>query len=289
MAEAALQAANAPQAALTHATQVTRASGTSFYWAMRLLPADKRDAMFAVYAFCREVDDIADEPAPLAEKHRRLAEWRAEIDRVVAGQPTSPVGQALLLPVHRFGVRREDLMAMIEGMEFDASTSLQAPDMATLEHYCDCVAGAVGMMSIRVFGEWHEAGRQLAVAQGRALQLTNILRDVVEDAARARLYLPVELLRRHGIVCRDAGSALAHPALPAVLTDLAAIADDYYTRAAEAQAACDRTLIRPAVMMMWVYRRYLDKMRRRGWEAFAEPVHVSKWERLVIALRRGFL
>ncbi len=289
MAQAAATTPAAPAAAIAHATEVTKASGTSFYWAMRLLPAAKRDAMFAVYAFCREVDDIADEPALVADKRRRLAAWREEIDRVAAGRPEFPAGQALLLPMHRFGVRREDLLAMIEGMEFDASDGLLAPDMATLEHYCDCVAGAVGLMSVRVFGEWHEASRELAQAQGRALQLTNILRDVAEDAGRDRLYLPFEVLRKHGIEIREAGAALVHPNLPLVLADLSDIAEAYYHQAAAAQARCDRRLIRPAVIMMWVYRAYLDKMRARGWARFAEAVKVSWLERLFIALSRGFL
>ncbi len=273
--------------ALAYARRVTERANTSFFGAMRVLPAIQRQAMYAVYAFCREVDDIADDPAPPAEKLARLAEWRAEIDRLFEGRPRLPTARALIGPVRRFDLRKEDFLALIEGMEMDASETLKGPDMARLEHYCGCVAGAVGRLSIRVFGATEPAAQRLAWAEGQALQLTNILRDLAEDARRGRLYLPAELLDRHGIASREPEAVLRHPALGKVCDDLAGLALRRFAEAEAALAGSDRRRLRPAVVMMHVYRRTLDLLLARGWRRLDRPVRVSKPVKLWYALRYG--
>jgi phytoene synthase len=270
--------------ALAHARAVTERSGSSFFGAMRVLPPLQRQAMYAIYAFCREVDDIADDPAPPARKLARLGEWRREIDRLYDGRPSLPTARALIGPVKRFALRKDDFLALIEGMEMDAAESLRGPDIATLEHYCACVAGAVGLLSVRVFGATGPPGRQLAWAEGQALQLTNILRDLAEDAGRGRLYLPAELLDRHGIASRDPQEVLRHDALPGVCEDLAEVALKRF-----ALADCGRRSVRPAAVMLHVYRRTLDLLMARGWRRLDEPVRVSKPTKLWYALRYGVL
>lgn len=268
---------------------VVESAGSSFYVAIRTLPKEQRDAMFAIYAFCREIDDVADDPLPLDEKRAALAEWRAEIDRLYAGRPENPIGRALLLPVSRYDLRREDFIALIDGMEMDAADVFHGPPMETLTLYCERVAGAVGMLSVRVFGESGDAGTRLAWSLGQALQLTNILRDIHEDAERGRLYLPDELLSDHGIATRDCADVLNHPALPAVCEALAALARQRFDEAIAAMGDCDRRKIRPAVAMMYVYRAILEKLTRRGWTRLNEPVKVSKAAKLWIAFRYGVL
>jgi phytoene synthase len=268
---------------------VVKSAGSSFYGAIRTLPKEQRDAMFAIYAFCREIDDIADDPLPLDEKQAALADWRAEIDRLYAGRPENPIGRALLLPVSRYDLRREDFIALIDGMEMDAADAFHGPPMETLTLYCERVAGAVGMLSVRVFGEQGDAGTRLAWSLGQALQLTNILRDIHEDAERGRLYLPDELLSDHGIATRDGTEVLNHPALPAVCKALAALARQRFDEAIAAMGDCDRRKIRPAVAMMYVYRAILEKLTRRGWTRLNEPVKVSKAAKLWIAFRYGVL
>lgn len=278
-----------PQAARAHVHAVATASGSSFLSAMRLLPRRRREAMFAIYAFCREVDDIADDPLPKAEKIARLAEWRLEIDRLYAGRPSMPTGCALLEPVREFGLARDDLIALIDGMEMDALETMHAPDMATLELYCARVAGAVGLLSIRIFGDPSAQARTVAIALGEALQLTNILRDLHEDAERGRLYLPSELLKRHGIPVGAAGSVLAHPALPAVCLDLARVARRRFAEADAAMAGCRRSAMRPAKVMMHMYRRVLDGLERRGWVHLDRRVRVPTLTKLAILLRHGIV
>lgn len=272
------------------AEAIVRRSGTSFYWGMRVLPPIKRAAMYAIYAFCREVDDIADEPAPLASKHERLRAWRHEIDRLYQGAPRLAVARALRPAVEAFALRREDLLAVIDGMETDAAPRIRVQTMAELSVYCDRVACAVGRLSVRVFGVPQPDGDALADALGRALQLTNILRDVEDDARRDRLYLPAELLARHGIADRDDVEAvLRQPAFGAVLAELAALADAEFDRARRVMASCDRRAVRPAVIMMEVYHRMLKRLARRGWRRWAEPVALTAWEKLWIALRFGVI
>ena len=280
---------SATPADLEHVLRVVQASGSSFYGAMRTLPKEQRDAMFAIYAFCREIDDIADDPLPPAEKTAALADWRAEIERLYAGAPQKPTGRALLEPVARYALRKEDFIALIDGMEMDAAEIFDGPDMETLTLYCERVAGAVGMLSVRVFGEPGDAGTQLAWSLGQALQLTNILRDVQEDAERGRLYLPDELLTKHGIATRVPADVLRHPALPAVCAELSSLAAQRFAEAIAAMGRCDRRKIRPAVVMMHVYHAILKKLIQRGWRQLDTPVKVSKAAKIWIALRYGLL
>jgi phytoene synthase len=182
----AVTAEESPATAGNEGPAVLPAAGSSFYMAMRILPREQREAMYAIYAFCRAVDDIADGDAPNAVRYAALERWRAEIDRLAEGRPLT-LGAALAAPARRFGLRREDFHAVIDGMAMDAEADIRAPDWTTLDLYCDRVASAVGRLSVRVFGLDAETGDRLAHHLGRALQLTNILRDLDEDAGRGRL------------------------------------------------------------------------------------------------------
>jgi phytoene synthase len=204
-----------------HVRAVVAGSGTSFYWGMRMLPLPKREAMFAIYAFCREVDDIADSDAPGAAKQADLARWREEIEALYAGRPSRPTSLALAAPIERFDLPRAEFDAMIDGMEMDAIAAMRAPPMAQLERYCRCVAGAVGVLSVHVFGARAPDRVAGAVALGEALQLTNILSDLPEDADFGRSYLPRELLASHGIASAQPDEVLGDPALPAVCREFA--------------------------------------------------------------------
>ena len=195
------------------------ASGSSFYAAMRILPHDQREAMFQIYSFCRQVDDIADSDGPREERLAALQEWRNDIDALYQGRPPARLGD-YAASVQKFALRREDFLAIVDGMEMDVPQDIRAPDMATLDLYCDRVASAVGRLSVRVFGMPEEDGILLAHHLGRALQLTNILRDIDEDAGLGRLYLPRELLWHAGITNNDPSRVTADRALPKVCAPL---------------------------------------------------------------------
>ncbi len=266
-----------------------QASGTSFYAAMRLLPQARRDAMFAIYAFCREVDDIADEPAEVADKLRRLQGWRYEIARLYEGTPQHPIACALLPAVKAFDLRRADFLDVIDGMEMDALEDIVAPDLAKLDRYCDRVASAVGRLSVRAFGAKEAAADEVAHHLGRALQLTNILRDLVEDAERGRLYLPREELNAAGIAARIPAEIVAHPNLPQACRVVAALARRHFASAHAAMAQCAKGPMRPAAIMGAVYSAILDRLIAADWRDPRQRVSLPKWQKIWLAIRYGFL
>jgi squalene synthase HpnD len=285
MADQATQPWRADDADRAEMAERVERSGTSFYWSMRLLPRAKREAMFAIYAFCRAVDDLADEPAPVESKRAGLAEWRAEIDRLYAGRPTHAVARALVEPVARFGLRREDFLAVIDGCEMDANGPVVAPDWATLRLYCARVAGAVGRLSVHVFGAAGPEGDRLAASLGEAVQLTNLLRDLAEDARDGRFYLPRELLQQHGVPISPA-MALSHPALARVCLEVARAAEARFTEAGQALAKLPRRPLTPARIIMGIYRRLLAKLVAQGFRRLEPKVRLTKGEKLRIALAK---
>jgi phytoene synthase len=254
---------------------------------MRLLPKRKREAMFAIYAFSRAVDDVADEgDAPRSERREELNRWRADIEGIYKG--LQPDRAAFLSPVvARYSLRKEDFLAIIDGMQMDVDQDICAPDLATLDLYCERVASAVGRLSIKVFGMDETPGFELAHHLGRALQLTNILRDLNEDAAVGRLYLPREFLREAGIESSDPRIVLAHPAINEACKKLASLAHEHYRRADSVMRARPRGLLRAPRLMGAVYGRILAKMEKMGWAAPRERVRIGRGPLLMILLRHG--
>jgi phytoene synthase len=273
--------------ARAHARTVAFRSGSSFLLGMRILPRQRREAMYAIYAFCREVDDIADEAGAVEQKLVALDAWREEIEQLYRGRPTRPTTRALLDAVGAFDLPKDEFLAVIDGMEMDARESMIAPDREAFGLYCRRVAGAVGCLSIRAFGATGPAAEELAVVLGDALQITNVLRDLDEDASRGRLYLPAELIANAGISLGSPASVLSHPAVGEVCEILAKEAHHRFARSAQLIAACDRGAVRPAVVMMQVYRMILERLERRGWAAPRRPVRVSRIEKAWIAVRHG--
>jgi len=264
-----------------------RASGSSFYTAMRILPRSQRDAMFEIYAFCRAVDDIADDPGPRDGRRAALAKWRADIDALYAGAVPahlSGLGQA----VRAFDLEREDFHAVIAGMEMDVVADIRAPDRATLDLYCDRVACAVGRLSVRVFGMERAAGLELAHHLGRALQLTNILRDLDEDAALGRLYLPREELEAAGITATAPVAVLAQPAVTKPCAALIGLAQDEFKMAAAIMARNPRRVVRAPRLMGEAYRLILAALIARGFAPPRTPVHLPRGKFLFIVLRNLF-
>ncbi len=267
---------------------MVKAAGTSFYHGMRVLPPDRRHAMYAIYAFCRMVDDIADEEGTLPEKRQALAGWRDRIAALYQGRSDDAVTRVLAAAVPKFKLRSDDFIAVIDGMEMDAEAVIVAPTLEVLELYCDRVASAVGRLSVRTFGDTSEAADRVAQALGRALQLTNILRDIQEDADRGRLYLPAEYLADAGVPA-DPVQALTAPGLPAVCQRLAARAQGYFRTAATEMDHCDRRAMKPARLMGATYDAILSALEARGWKRLDERVSLPKWRKLWLVCRYGLI
>jgi len=262
-------------------------SGSSFYLAMRILPAAQRDAMYQVYAFCRAVDDIADSDLPRAERAAGLERWRADIDACYAGAPRASL-RALTRHIHTFHLQRDDFHAMIDGMAMDAAADICAPDEDTLDLYCDRVASAAGRLSVRIFGMQEEPGRRLAHHLGRALQLTNILRDIDEDAGINRCYLPRELLALEGIATATPGVIADDPSLPRVCAKLVTRAREHFAQADAIMDAVPRNQVRAPRIMSGVYRCLLDRTVERGFDLPRTKVSKPRARLLWILARYAF-
>jgi phytoene synthase len=269
------------------AEETPAAARSSFYAAMRVLPRPQREAMYHVYAFCRAVDDIADNGGDREGRLAELAQYRADIEQLYDNGRVTYRTRDLAEPVARYGLLKDDFIAVIDGMEMDIIRDLRAPEWKVLDLYCDRAASAVGRLSVRIFGMEEAQGIELSHHLGRALQLTNILRDIDEDAAMGRLYLPKEALHDAGIDETDIDAILVHPALDRVCRRIAERTRDYYNRAEAIMAHCPRRAARSPRMMATVYRGILEKLIARGWHAPRADVRRSKRYVLWAVLRDG--
>ncbi len=264
------------------------ASGSSFYAAMRILPPAQRAAMFQIYSFCRQVDDIADSDAPRDERLAALERWRRDIDALYAGDPP-PHLVDYAASVRAFGLSRNDFIAIIDGMEMDVPADIRAPDAGTLDLYCDRVASAVGRLSVRVFGLDEADGVALAHHLGRALQLTNILRDIDEDAELGRLYLPREGLTAAGIVSDDPRVVASDPRVADVCADLVRQARAHFEASDAIMARNPRRAVRAPRIMSAYYHAILDRLVARGFAPPRAPVKLGKAAKLFILLRYAII
>ena len=266
-----------------------KVSGSSFYAGMRVLPERERQAMYAIYAFCRAVDDIVDEPGgdPAAQM-ADLDGWRADVDSLYAGGAPGRMG-FLADDVRRFDLAREDFQAVIDGMQMDLDQDIRAPSLATLDLYCDRVASAVGRLSVKVFGMSRAPGLELAHHLGRALQLTNILRDLDEDASIGRLYLPRECLDQAGIAGNDPAAVVGDVRVDTACRAVAALAHDHYRKADAVMAGRPAGRLAAPRLMSAVYSSILAKTELKGWAPPRTRAKIGKISLLWIVLSRGLM
>ena len=268
--------------------RLTQKSGTNFYYAFRMLPEEKRRAIYALYAFCRSVDDCVDEPG--GEREAGLARWLAEVQRAYAGRPETELGRELAETLTRFPIPRGAFEDIVAGCRMDL-TSQRYASFAELRVYCERVASAVGLASIEIFGYEDPRSREYAVELGLALQLTNILRDIASDAARDRLYLPLEDLERFGVgeqalLAAARNPRVARPAgLHALLEFEAERAGSHYAAAGRLLPERDRRSMLAAEIMGAIYRAVLEAWTRRGHPVGGARVSLGKPRKLWIVLR----
>lgn len=263
-----------------------KASGTSFAAGMGVLPIPRREAMYALYAFCREVDDIADDAPTPEAREQGLAMWHERIRTLFQeGQTGNTICAALLPAIKRFGLVEKDFQDIIDGMDMDARATICAPTMAYLDEYCDRVASAVGRASVRIFGDSSPEAMRVAFHLGRALQMTNILRDLAEDASRGRQYLPQEALTEAGIKTTIPQEVLGHPNLPLACRSLAAHVRKHFKESDKAMRECQWHAMRPARIMRDYYGAIFKKLLKEDWKNPQERVSLSLLEKIGLALR----
>ncbi|WP_417789081.1 phytoene/squalene synthase family protein [Terasakiella pusilla] len=248
-------------------------SKSSFALGMKALPADRRGYLFAIYAYCRILDDIADEAGTVDQKLVELARWRAKIDQMLMGKPECPVTRVLYEAVQRFPIPSDEFYKVIEGMEADVRGPIQRPEWDQLYAYCRCVAVSVGLLSLPIFGRTDKSAQQFAEELGYALQFTNILRDVAEDWSEDRFYLPYESLIKHGV--KDINS----PNLSNVLEEVANKAEQHYQAAERLIDQTGSKNLKPALLMMVVYKKLFEKMKQRGWSKIEPRIRLSTLEK----------
>lgn len=263
---------------------LVRQSRSSFYYAFLFLPRPKREAIYAVYALCRSVDDIADDPGDLAEKAERLKAWREEIDRCYAGQPTQPITIQLRDCLNRYPIPKRYFEELLAGVEMDLTISRYAT-FADLRTYCYRVASVVGLICIEIFGYRREsAAKEYAVNLGLALQLTNILRDLKTDGQRGRIYLPQEDLQRFGYAEADLLNGRYTPAFFPLVRFEADRALEHFRRAAESLAPEDRKNMTAAQIMGRIYRETLEAIARQDYRVFDGRIALSTARKIRLAL-----
>lgn len=274
-------------------TNIVKESKTSFYWAMRLLPKEKREAMYAIYAFCRQVDDIADEPAPLDQKKQALFQWRNDIEKIYNNQtPSQNVALALIPHIKAFNLPKEEFISLIDGMEMDIPDGMVAPQLNELELYCRRVAGTVGILSVCIFGDASKEATNFALILGEAVQITNILRDMDEDANLGRLYMPKEFIEKANISI-DNNKSLIHfinnKNIGIARQELAKIAQIRYTEADIMLQKLNKKNLKPAIIIKEIYYDIFKRLEKRGWDHILPRVKKSKIRILLIILKSFFI
>jgi len=275
------------QEILNYTKRIVKRSGTSFYWGMRFLPREKREAMYALYAFCREVDDIADGVLSSEKKISLLDLWRHEIKRVFMGVPETLVGRALIIPVRSYELPMSVFYDVIDGMETDSAEVVRISDMKSLEVYCNRVACSVGRLSNPIFGIKGNKSEKLANSLGNALQITNILRDLYEDAKNNRLYIPGDLLVSNGINTECPMSVISDIKFPKICDIFLLKGKKFFSEASQIIEGLSSEVSRPPNLMLQNYSRVLDALGRRGWSNIEKRVSLPKSQKLWIILRYG--
>jgi len=260
------------------------ASGSSFYHSFRLLPRAKRQAITAFYAFCREVDDIVDDCREPQVARAKLGWWREEVARIYGGSPSHPVSRALALHVGPFGIAQEQLEEILDGMEMDL-THTRYPDFKTLRLYCHRVAGVVGEVAAGIFGYRERATLKYAALLGLAFQLTNIIRDVGEDARRGRIYLPQDELAQFGVTESDILDRRTTPAFRELMEFQYQRAQETYDQALSLLPAGDRKAQRPGLAMAAIYRTLLEEIRRDSYPVLEARIALPPLRKLWLAWR----
>ena len=268
--------------AYEHCQAITQRSSSNFYYAFRLLPPERRESLCAVYAFCRFVDDIADD-AGRRDPRGLLDRWRSELARAYDGTPTHPIGVALADTVRRFPIASQHFLDLIRGVELDLERRRYAT-FDELYEYCYLVASTVGLVCIEIFGHRHASARDYAIDLGVAFQLTNILRDVMEDAGRGRIYLPLEDLRCFDCREEDLLRGSYSSRIGALMAFECGRARAYYLRAGGALAAEDRVSLAPAEAMRLIYERLLARIEARHFDVFGPKVTLPRYEKITLAL-----
>ncbi len=271
--------------------KIVKRSGTSFFWCMRFLPKAKRMAMYTLYAFCRHIDDIVDgDDIPMNEKLELIQAWREEMDNIYDKKvPTTDIGRKIYKNCMRFKLPKSEFLKLIDSISMDIPNPVQAPSMQDFFKYCRGVAGVPGNLSLRIFGCQDENMiENLATSLGNALQITNILRDVKEDALANRLYIPEEMLSKANINSTSPDEVIVNKNLVFARESLAQIAEEEFKKSENLIKLLDKKSARSVKAIMAIYKKYFDIMKNRGWEIISPKPHINNFTKFTLAAKAYF-
>ncbi len=264
--------------------QIVRASGTSFYWGMKLLSRDRKRAMFAIYAFCRTVDDIADNDQKKKIKLSQLKDWKYKINKLYNNLPSDSITRELLKSKNKFGLKKEDFLSIVEGMQMDIVEEIIYPSKKKIELYCNRVAGAVGCLSMNIFGIESDLGRSYAKILGKAFQFTNILRDLKEDSLRNRCYIPLDIIKKFKKEKKSPKELIQSSDIELVNKEMIKITQKYYNDAEKISTRFEQKDLRAAILMKEFYYNIFKKLTANN-KNLKKKIKLSKIEKLIIIIK----
>ena len=264
---------------------ITKYPKSSFYWGMKILDREKRNAMFVIYAFCKEIDNIGDSHTQIRKKKRELEDWKKEIDEIYKNKTKKKLGKLLNNCIKKYKLKKNLFLEIIKGIEMDINNKMIAPKQKNLNIYCYRVAGAVGLLCLNIFHENNKNARSFGIALANALQITNILRDIKEDSSMGRLYMPNEILKKVGIKEKNIHDIIKSKKFPNACKELAKLADTNFQVAEKKLKNCSKKRLKSAILMMNTYKLLLKKLKNAAWKNIEEKIHLTKFEKITLFLK----
>jgi len=264
---------------------ITKYPKSSFYWGMKILDREKRNDMFVIYAFCKEIDNIGDSHGQIRKKRQELKDWKKEIDEIYKNKTKKKLGKLLNNCIKKYKLKKNLFLEIIKGIEMDINNKMIAPKQKILNIYCYRVAGAVGLLCLNIYRENNKSSRSFGIALANALQITNILRDIKEDSLMGRLYMPKEILKKVGIKEKNINDIIKNKKFPNACKELAKLADTNFQVAEKKLKNCSKTKLKSAILMMNTYKLLLKKLKNNAWKNIEEKIHLTKLEKITLFLK----
>ncbi len=258
---------------------------SSFYWGMRILGKEKRDAMFAIYAFCKKADSIADSHKLKKKKIKQINNLKKEINDVFNNNLNNNFSKALKHYINIYKLEKKHFLDIINGVEMDINNIMICPNIKTFNLYCYRVAGAVGLISLKIFGQYNKKTKNFGLYLAKALQITNILRDIKQDKDMGRMYIPKEILNSVGIKNKEIIFILKNKNFHKACVKLAKLADVNFEQADKQLKFCPNKKLKSAILMMDTYKLLLKKLKKRGWEDFEKKINLTKIEKFYLFIK----
>ena len=270
---------------LNNTQNIIKYPKSSFYWGMKILEKERRESMFVIYAFCKKADSIADSRELKNKKIKKINELKKEINEIFKNNLNNNFSKILKCSIEKYKLNKQYFLDIIKGVEMDIDGIMICPNKKTFNLYCYRVAGAVGLLSLKIFGDYNQRTKRFGLYLAKALQITNILRDIKQDKIMGRMYIPKEILNSVGIKTNKIILILKNKKFPIACTKLAALADLNFQYADKQLKFCSQKKLKSAILIMNTYKLLLKKLKKKGWENLEEKVNLTKLEKFFLFIK----